>query len=109
MSAHVLFVDDDESNLVVWEAACAGRFAVLTANGAERALELLRTHEVGVVLADQRMPVTTGIELLERVRHEFPDTIRILITAEKRRNAAELAKLNKPAPKPRKKSEKSPR
>ena len=81
MSVHVLFVDDDESNLVVWEAACTGKFAVLTANGAERALELLRSHEVGVVLADQRMPVTTGIELLERVRREFPDTIRILITA----------------------------
>jgi two-component system NtrC family sensor kinase len=81
MTAHVLFVDDDESNLIVWEAACAGQLAVLTANGAERALELLRTHEVGVILADQRMPGVTGVELLERVREEFPDTIRILITA----------------------------
>jgi two-component system sensor histidine kinase/response regulator len=81
MTAHVLFVDDDEPNLIVWETACAERFAVLTANNAERALALLRTHEIGVVLADQRMPRTTGIELLERVRDEFPDTIRILITA----------------------------
>jgi two-component system, NtrC family, sensor kinase len=81
MRPYVLFVDDDESNLIVWETACCDQFAVLTANGAERALELLHTHEVGVVVADQRMPGMTGIELLERIRDEFPDTVRILITA----------------------------
>jgi signal transduction histidine kinase len=81
MTAHVLFVDDDESNLVVWEAACSDAHPVLVAGSAERALELLRSHEVAVVLADQRMPKVTGVELLEKVRVEFPDTIRILITA----------------------------
>lgn len=81
MTPHVLFVDDDEANLIVWDAACADDFAVLTATGAEAALDLMRRHEVAVVLADQRMPRTTGIELLERIRHEFPNTIRILITA----------------------------
>lgn len=88
MTAHVLFVDDDESNLMVWETAFSSRFPVLIADGAERALALLRTHEVGVVLADQRMPGTTGIELLEAVRNEFPDTIRVLITAYADLNAA---------------------
>jgi signal transduction histidine kinase len=81
MRPYVLFVDDDESNLIVWETACSEQLAVLTANGAERALELLRSNEVGVVVADQRMPGITGIELLERVRDEFPDAVRILITA----------------------------
>lgn len=81
MRPYVLFVDDDESNLVVWETACSDQLAVLTANGAEKALELLHTNEVGVVVADQRMPGITGIELLERVRDEFPDAVRILITA----------------------------
>jgi C4-dicarboxylate-specific signal transduction histidine kinase len=81
LSAHVLFVDDDVSNLVVWEAACSDEFLVLTAPNAERALELMAQHEVGVVLSDQRMPGTTGVELLEKVRMEFPATVRILITA----------------------------
>lgn len=81
MIAHVLFVDDDESNLIVWETAFTSRFRVLTATNAERAMELLREHEVGVVLADQRMPGITGVELLEAVREEFPDTIRMLVTA----------------------------
>jgi signal transduction histidine kinase len=79
--SYVLFVDDDDANLVVWEAACSEQFNVLTARSAEQAMDLLRDYEVGVILADQRMPNTTGIELLEHVRSEFPDTIRILITA----------------------------
>lgn len=81
MSAHVLFVDDDESNLVVWEAACSDEFRVLVASSAEQALALMGRHEVGVVLSDQRMPGTTGVELLERVRAKCPAVVRILITA----------------------------
>jgi two-component system, NtrC family, sensor kinase len=81
LSCHVLFVDDEPENLCVFEAACAERFAVLTASSAERALELMRTHEVGVLIADQRMPEITGLELLERVQVEYPQTVRMLVTA----------------------------
>ena len=81
MSVKVLFVDDDEANLVVCEAACAGDFEVLTATSAEAALAHMRREEVGVIIADQRMPGTSGIELLERVRLDYPDTVRLLITA----------------------------
>jgi two-component system NtrC family sensor kinase len=81
LTAHVLFVDDDPPNLVVWEAACADEFRVLTASDAEQAIDVMSKHEVGVVLSDQRMPGTTGVELLEKVRIEFPATVRILITA----------------------------
>lgn len=81
MSVKVLFVDDDEANLVVCEAACGDDFDVLTATSADAALELMKREEVGVIVADQRMPGTTGVELLERVRVDYPDTVRVLITA----------------------------
>jgi signal transduction histidine kinase len=81
MSVKVLFVDDDEANLVVCEAACGDDFEVVTATSAEAALDCMRREEVGVIVADQRMPGTTGVELLERVRVEYPDTVRVLITA----------------------------
>lgn len=81
MSAKILFVDDDEANLVVFEAACGEEFSVLVASSAEQAFEQLRREEVGVIVADQRMPGTTGVELLERVRTDYPDTVRMLITA----------------------------
>jgi len=78
---HVLFVDDEPENLAVFEAACADRFPVLTASSAAKGLELMRNHEVGVLLADQRMPGMTGLELLEQVQAQFPQTVRMLVTA----------------------------
>ncbi len=81
MAAKILFVDDDEGNLVVCEAHCSTEFDVLSARTAEEALELLAKEEVGVVVSDQRMPGTTGVELLAKVRDQYPDTVRILITA----------------------------
>ncbi len=81
MSCYILFVDDEPENLEVFEAACSDRFDVLTASSARRGLELMHTHEVAVLLADQRMPGMTGLELLERVQAEFPQTVRMLVTA----------------------------
>jgi C4-dicarboxylate-specific signal transduction histidine kinase len=81
MTYDVLFVDDEPDNLTVFEAACAGQFRVLTASSAERALALLTEHEVIVLLADQRMPRMSGLELLAKVRVEFPEVVRMLVTA----------------------------
>src|SRR5271165_609691 len=81
MKYRVLYVDDDEPNLYVFEAACMGDFDVKTATNAAAALEIMREHEVAVLLTDQRMPETTGVELAAAAREEFPDTIRMLVTA----------------------------
>jgi len=78
---HVLFVDDEPENLAVFEAACGERFSILTASSAAKGLELMRAHEVGVLLADQRMPEMTGLEMLEQVQAQFPQTVRMLVTA----------------------------
>src|SRR5262249_23043757 len=88
VTAHVLFVDDEDANLVVWQAACADEFRVLIAANAVDALELMSKHDVGVVLSDQRMPGTTGGELPQRLRVEFPAAVRILITAHSDLSAA---------------------
>jgi two-component system NtrC family sensor kinase len=81
MDPSVLFVDDDESNLIVCEAALADQFPVLTAQDGQTALHLMEDHEVGVVVADQRMPQMSGVELLERVSETHPDTVRLILTA----------------------------
>lgn len=81
MSPRVLFVDDDEENLLVAEAVCSEDFTVLVARSGAEALSLMRSHEVGVIISDQRMPEMTGVELLEKVQAEFPDTVRLLVTA----------------------------
>jgi two-component system, NtrC family, sensor kinase len=81
MSVKVLFVDDDEGNLLVSEAVCGDDFEVLTARSGAVALELMRAYEVGVIVCDQRMPEMSGVELLEKVQAEFPESVRLLVTA----------------------------
>lgn len=81
MSGLVLFVDDDDANLLVCEAIVGGEMELCTASSAARALEVLQSREVAVLVTDQRMPGMTGVELCEQALRISPDTIRILITA----------------------------
>jgi signal transduction histidine kinase len=78
---YVLYVDDEAANLSVFRAALGHRLPVLVALNAAEGLQLLETHEVAVLLSDQRMPGQTGVELLEIARHKSPHTVRMLVTA----------------------------
>jgi len=77
---NVLYVDDESDNLTSFKATFRRAFNITTAESAEEATKLLETDEIHVILSDQRMPKTTGIEFFENIQNTFPDPIRILIT-----------------------------
>ena len=77
----ILYVDDDQANLTVFEALCGPEFEIATARDGAAALELLETADVAVLMTDQRMPGMSGAELAAIVRRRFPDTVRYLVTA----------------------------
>jgi CheY-like chemotaxis protein len=79
----ILVVDDEDLALKYFSRAFGNRFTVYSANSAEQALKVLEMHsgEIGVIVTDQRMPESSGIELLKIVRTRFPETVRILTTA----------------------------
>ncbi len=81
MKYRVLYVDDDPGNRYLFETACANDFEVRTAESAEEAIDTLRRDEIAVLLTDQRMPGRTGVELAAAAREQFPETIRMLVTA----------------------------
>jgi two-component system, NtrC family, response regulator HupR/HoxA len=83
VSAPALLVVDDEAPVLalVPQLFQDDDFPVLTARSGEEALRHLAEHEVGVVIADQRMPGMKGTELLARIAAEKPDVMRILLTA----------------------------
>jgi two-component system response regulator HydG len=78
----VLVVDDERSNIESLEKIFQREaMRVLSAPDAKRALELVRTHRVHVLLTDLMMPGTTGLELLRAVKQVAPDVEVVLMTA----------------------------
>ncbi|GAB4256923.1 MAG: hypothetical protein Kow0092_03380 [Deferrisomatales bacterium] len=88
----VLLVDDEPGILSVCRAYLErDGYAVLQAESGRRALEILAAAQVDVVVTDHAMPAMTGIDLLQRVRDRFPETIRILYTGVADTRIAEAA------------------
>src|SRR5215471_10326007 len=80
--ATVLIVDDKDMMRDSLSLALArgGHKAVTTGNSAE-AVALVRQHRPACVITDLKMPKMDGIELLQKIRAESPDTPVVLMTA----------------------------
>ncbi|WP_207493399.1 response regulator [Aridibaculum aurantiacum] len=76
----VLYIDDEDHNLVSFKASFRRIFNVYTADSAEQGQKVLEQENIQVILSDQRMPRMTGIEFFESIKDSHPDPIRILIT-----------------------------
>jgi signal transduction histidine kinase/ActR/RegA family two-component response regulator len=76
----ILYVDDEPQNLYLFRSFFAREYNVVTAASGTEALAILAEQEVQVLLADQRMPGINGIQLLETVAQEHPETVRVLVT-----------------------------
>ena len=77
----VLVVDDETGNLDTFRFNFRHTFRVLTATSAAEALDVLGREDVGVIVADQRMPVRTGLDLLRDARSSHPDVVGVILTA----------------------------
>ena len=80
---NVLFVDDEKNFLLRLKTGFAkfsGRFNVLTAEHGKRAIEILRSSPVDLVVTDLKMPVMDGFELLAYLASNFPTIPVIIIT-----------------------------
>lgn len=76
----ILYVDDEENNLISFKATFRLKYKVFTAISGADAIDILEKNTVHVIITDQRMPNMTGVEFLEKVIEKFADPIRILLT-----------------------------
>lgn len=76
----VLYVDDEENNLISFKANFRMKYQVLTAISGDDALKVMEGKAVDIIITDQRMPNMTGVEFLEKVLEKFPEPMRILLT-----------------------------
>ncbi|HLL99467.1 MAG TPA: HD domain-containing phosphohydrolase, partial [Pyrinomonadaceae bacterium] len=80
MSYKILIVDDEAANLRVLERLFRRQYEIVVAASGAEALELLRVHDVALIISDQRMPGMPGIEFLRRAAEMRPQTVRIILT-----------------------------
>jgi two-component system NtrC family sensor kinase len=55
-------------------------YRLLTARSGPEGLALLDEEPVQVVISDQRMPSMVGIDFLKKVKRDWPDTVRVILS-----------------------------
>ncbi len=80
----VLIVDDEET--LTWSMAKSlskdkDKYEVLIANNGKEAINILNQHRIDLVISDIRMPDINGLDLLLKIRKEYPQTKVIIMTA----------------------------
>jgi two-component system response regulator HupR/HoxA len=76
----ILAVDDEQPSLNAIFRTLRREFETILSLNGKSALEVLKSEPVSVILADQKMPEMTGVELLKKSQELQPDAVRILIT-----------------------------
>lgn len=81
----ILLVDDEPVFLSTFaeglKSIIGNRCNVITARNGKEAMEILRTVMVDVVVTDLHMPDMNGLELVEHLKKDHPDTDVIVMSA----------------------------
>src|SRR5580700_8512875 len=83
MSAEPLLIVEDDQSLRLIVQMQLDKLGYLTASAvnAEQALEILKHSQPSLVITDLQLPGMSGIELLKRIRVDFPGLPVIVVTA----------------------------
>lgn len=81
MQDKLLLVDDEPEILTLFSKVLAKKgYAVSTASNGLEALKKLRVDQYSIVITDLKMPVMDGMELLKRVKKDYPDIEVLVLT-----------------------------
>ncbi len=79
----ILYVDDEDINLFLFERSFSSTYKVITANSGEEGLKKLEqsAHDIIVVITDMRMPGMDGIEFIRKAKEKFNNIAYYVLTA----------------------------
>ena len=82
MSKKILIADDERTTLEILKSTLTQtNYLVDTANSALEALKKLESNSYNLLITDVKMPRMSGLELLEKVKQEYPQMDVIVMTA----------------------------
>jgi CheY-like chemotaxis protein len=77
----ILLVDDDSNILDGYRRSLGREFHVETAMGGQEGLKLATDKgPYAVVISDMRMPGMDGLQFLAKIKSDWPDTVRVMLT-----------------------------
>ena len=76
----LLFVDDEKRVLNSMRAMFRRDYELYLTTRGDEALKIIAERPIDVLVADQRMPLMTGVEVLTAAKKCSPGTVRILLT-----------------------------
>lgn len=91
MKKPILYVDDEEMNLELFDMLLNHNYKIYKANSVDRALEILNgNNEIEIVFTDWRMPKKDGLQLAREANQKHDKHI-IMISAFMRNNEIDRA------------------
>ena len=78
----ILYVDDEEINLLVFEKNFENKFSIITANSGQEGLTYLNQYidQIDVVISDMKMPMMNGVEFIRKARATYPDIAYFILS-----------------------------
>ncbi|TLX71831.1 response regulator [Labilibacter sediminis] len=77
----VLYVDDEEINLLLFEINLRGKYHVLKAEDGLKGLEVIKKNpDIKVVVSDMKMPYLNGIEFITKAKELAPNVCYFILT-----------------------------
>lgn len=82
MKTHSILIVDDELLIrdLLYDFFQGQGWDISVAENGEKALEILRSQKIDLVLTDIRMPQMDGLELTSEMRESYPDIPVVLMT-----------------------------
>ena len=78
----ILYVDDEEINLYIFDMLLNSVFSVFKANSAEQAFDVLENHpEIKLIVTDWSMPAMDGLTFAKKASSQHPDKKFMMLSA----------------------------
>ncbi len=81
MGKRILYVDDEQINLLLFEANLKNTFEIITAESGNDALKvIIENKNIDVVISDMKMPFMNGVEFIKKAKLELPNAQYYILT-----------------------------
>ncbi|MCX5917792.1 MAG: sigma-54 dependent transcriptional regulator [Deltaproteobacteria bacterium] len=81
MKPRILIVDDEARMQRLFEINLGPKYEVMTAGDGEKALEVVKSRDVALLVTDLKMPGMNGMTLLHEAHRIYPDLPVVIMTA----------------------------